>query len=133
MSSASLPDYGTPEYAAFQKDYIGSSPAEVAPRSIKNANEMDDCMKRLFMRQDYFRFQLGKVISILESPNCPIDKAPLRKKLFASWHGLNDTLKQARAVIKYTKKIVTAPGKIQHYKSLDKFLEQNLLKNGEST
>lgn len=133
MSSSTLPDYGTPEYAAFQKDYIGSSPAEVAPRRIKNANEMDDCMKRLLMRHDFHREQLGKVIKELESPNCPIDTAPLREKLFASWHGLNDTLKQARAVIKYTKKIVTAPDKIQHYKSLDEFLEQILLKNGELT
>ncbi len=126
MSSSILPDYGTPEYTKFQNDYLGSEPPQVSPRNIKSADEMEDCMKRLFMRQDFHREEIEKVCKVLESPNCPSNKRPLQNTLLVSWEALKHTMRKAHRVIKHNKSLLTIPARIQHYKSLDTFLTKEI-------
>jgi hypothetical protein len=126
MSASTLPEYGTPEYTKFQNDYIGSEPAKVSPRNINSADEMEDCMERLFLRQDFYREEIGKVCKILDSPNCPANKRPLQKALLVSWKALKHTMMKAQRVIKHNKSLLSIPTRIQHYKSLENFLTKEI-------
>ena len=126
MSIPIQPQYGTPEYKIFQTEYDGSTPARVNKRNISCETELEDCMDRLFLRQDFYRVQLADLIKIIESPNPPKHMQPIRNKLMMFNDRLKYTLHQACSVIKQNKKIITSPALVKHFEDLDTFLKDKL-------
>ena len=126
MSSSTLPEYGTPEYTKFQNEYDGSKPARVNTHNISCETEMEDCMERLFLRQDFHRAQLADLIKIIESPNPPKHMQPILNKLMMLNDRLKYTLQQACSVIKQNKKLMTSSARVKHFEDLDTFLKDKL-------
>ena len=107
MNSSKLPDYGSPEYNKFHRQYDGKSSTLVFPHDLDSLEEVNDSLVRISIRMRFLQNALNEFAKIDFSLLIPMEKDLINKDHEKVINWMSDALTQAAEVIEFNEQHFT--------------------------